>query len=116
MLEQAKNTGFRSVILTAVAMAIAILMPALATGNASAASSYCYGGGGICPVFNGSNSGLYYADIPNYAATSMICWEDSQWYSVNYSSNRWFKVTTPYTSTTWMHSSEVYNQTTVPHC
>lgn len=79
------------------------------------ASSYC-SGPGSCPVFSGPNSSLQYAHIPNFTLVQMICWTDNQWHSVNYWSDRWFKVSTPYTSTTWMHSSEVYSQTTTPHC
>ena len=105
------RAGISSLITALALTGAAVTTP----GTASAASSYC-AAPGSCPVFAGPNSSYYYADIPKYSATGMLCWTDAQWYSVNYSSNRWFKVTTAYTGTTWMHSSEVYNQRTVPHC
>jgi hypothetical protein len=109
----------RSLIRAALGLALALALGAVAAITvqepAFAASTYCHASGS-CPVFAGPNSGYYYAEIPNYSSVSMICWTDAQWYSVNYWSNRWFKVNTVYTGPTWMHSSEVYNQTTVGHC
>lgn len=109
------ESHFRSATGVLAAIAAAIGFGVVAPAPASAALSYC-AASGSCPVFAGPDSAYYYAEIPNLTATQMICWTDAQWYSVNYSSNRWFKVSTPYTSTTWMHSSEVYNQITVSHC
>lgn len=105
----------RSTLGTAIAATAVVGAAVMTPGTAAAAGTYCHASGS-CPVFAGPNSSYYYAEIPNNAAVGMICWTDAQWYSVNYSSNRWFKVSTVYTGTTWMHSSEVYNQVSTPHC
>jgi hypothetical protein len=47
----------------------------------------------------------------------MTCWEDGISYTGNYTSNRWFEGHALGLSGTWLiHSSFVYNQTSVGEC
>jgi hypothetical protein len=114
-----KRTGISGKLVNitaAIAMAAAFCVPALTTGTAFASGTYCWGSGGSCPVFSGPYPSDYYFDLGNNAPVSMICWDDTVSYNVNYTSKRWFKIYNGITGTAWMHSSEVYSQTSVPHC
>jgi hypothetical protein len=99
---------------TIAALSVAALM--LPT-SASASSTYCRAGSawGSCPIYAGPYTGYYVSEIPNGTSVHMLCWTDTQWADINYWSPRWFKVSTVY-GTWWMHSSEVYSQTSVGHC
>jgi hypothetical protein len=80
--------------------------------NYSGASALlaCWDGG--CPV--GS-----YQWWNNGGRVSMSCWFDdpNHWFNGNYNSDRWFVVQAVPLAGRWVvHSSYVYNQTSVGHC
>lgn len=57
--------------------------------------------------------------LPNGTAVQMVCYTDTVWTYGNYWSPRWFLVIYTHlwwTNYTWVHSSYVYYQTSVPHC
>lgn len=105
-----------TVVLAIVTMLIVLITPLAANTAVSAAGTYCWGQAGSCPVFATPDPNTLFFSLNNNAPVGMICWTNTVWYSVNYSSPRWFKVNNPIIGIQWMHSSEVYNQTTVPHC
>jgi len=64
-----------------------------------------------CPNTACSNQTL----LPRGTGVVMLCWGDYQYALGNYWSARWFVVYYGYGSG-WVHSSYVYNQTSVGHC
>jgi hypothetical protein len=116
MNTQTLKLRLKASAIAVVGLAFAIFAPILATGVASAqAGTYCSGSGGSCPVF-GTSSPPPFTTLGNGAPVGMICWTDNVWYTVNYSSNRWFKGNNPIVGIQWFHSSAIFNQTSVPHC
>jgi len=112
-------------ILLAIAGSAAILgvtaTPAAAAAPCSAVScTYNYSGSSSllacwdsgCTV----GTGVWWG---NGSKVSMSCWFDdpNHWYNGNYNSDRWFIVTAVPLAGRWLvHSSYVYNQTSVGHC
>ena len=99
--------------LLAAALAVAVFG---GTARAASASSWLWASGGK-PVDGAYQpySWAFYYSMPSLTPARMICWVDSQWYTGNYRSPRWFKVDTIY-GRFYVHSSYVYSQTRVPHC
>jgi hypothetical protein len=98
--------------------------PASAAGAPAAQqphySSYVdsYNSSGVNLRSCGSTTCGSYAYMPNDTGVTMQCWEDTQSVSPpnsNYTSSRWFRVSSPY-GTGYVHSSLVFNQTGVGPC
>lgn len=117
---QTTKLELKALAIAIIMMIAAIFVPVLATaGTVSAAGPYVNCGGGVtgtCPVFSTPSPSTHFFDIGNNAPVGMICWKDTVWHTVNYSSNRWFKVNNPIFGTQWVHSSEVYDQISTPLC
>jgi hypothetical protein len=112
---------------SALVMLVAVM--ALGAGTASSKTSRATG----TPVV-WSNSGGYVAGrncanvgcsvqywIKNGTAFATLCWVDTVWQYVNYSSPRWFYgyytlATGGWKYYTWVHASQVYYQQWTPHC
>ena len=82
-----------------------------------ASASYTWDPRGVSRLFACPSAGcITGTTVNNNTYVAMQCWQDGGWYTGAYSSNRWFRVTIWGSYTTWMHSSNVYAQTTVPRC
>jgi hypothetical protein len=95
---------------------VGVLAAAVFAAVAGAASaSYSYSRGDSVAAW--WQPGVYAFQIPNYTSVRMLCWTDGVWWNGNYWSNRWFRVSMIYgDGREWLHSSNVYAQTSVPHC
>lgn len=60
--------------------------------------------------------GMVIANLYNDSTVYMRCWMDSYWTYGNYSTNRWFYVTTTGGGSGWITASYVFNQATTPAC
>lgn len=118
-------TKKRHASLAVAGMASALLATGITVASpatpASAAGSYVWSSTGWtafrpCPhVDNNFCKPFWY--FRNGAAVSMFCWQDGELATGNYASRRWFYVFDPSSGYDgWVHSSLVYNQTSVRQC
>jgi len=102
-------------LLVAVLLATAtIVMLSPATGQAASSSRCNYRNN--CPVFRAPTSGGATQTILGPVPVTMLCWKDGPWQTLNYRTNRWFKVTIPTFGTWWVSASEITSQAKVPAC
>ncbi|MEA2191654.1 MAG: hypothetical protein QOI73_1775 [Solirubrobacteraceae bacterium] len=101
-------------------IAASVLVMSLAiAGPAQAGMPIVYDqSGGSVPMFVGTKASLpveYWE--PNSSQFEMNCWTDDDWYSGNYSTNRWF-YGQDYATGDWGYvpASYVYYQVDVPSC
>lgn len=94
--------------------------PAHAAPCSPTSCVYNYNGSNValsCVTGSGCTMGTW-VPVGNGFKVNMYCWFDDTTSSTgNYSSKRWFQVTAiPLVGRWYVHSSYVYNQTTVGHC
>ena len=99
-------------VVTAIAAAAAMTVPALAVAPVAAAYGPSYCNSSSCILSGAPSSGAEYFEMPRGTAESMLCWTDNQWFD---GTNRWFKVSTIY-GTNYTIATQVSNQTRVGHC
>src|SRR6266511_3959676 len=102
--------------LMVMATAVAVLALGWSPNLAQAAGPYLTGSAAMRDYVNISLSGCQ--PVGSWSAgtpVSMTCWIDDSWATGAYSSNRWFYVVNG-TKKSFVHSSWVASQTSVPHC
>ena len=102
---------------TIVAGGMAVGM--LAATSAAASASYTWSKGGVSRTFAAPGPAhITTTTVNNNTSATMKCWQDGPSWTGVYKSNRWFKVRLgyPFYITTWMHSSNIYDQTSVGRC
>lgn len=102
--------------LMVMATAVAVLALGWSPNLAQAAGPYLTGSAAMRDCVNISLSGCQ--PVGSWSAgtpVSMTCWIDDSWATGAYSSNRWFYVVNG-TKKSFVHSSWVASQTSVPHC
>ncbi|MCX6728500.1 MAG: hypothetical protein NTV39_01905 [Candidatus Saccharibacteria bacterium] len=102
-----------------VAMVLSISILTTLPASAGAAAWLWSNHGSWTPTHTSCASVACPADywVPNNTKFIMRCYMDAQWATGNYSSNRWFAGYPQYYSRyTYVHSSYVYYQYSVPRC
>jgi hypothetical protein len=98
------------------ALALVLSVGLLAATAEAASASYTWDPRGVSFLF-ASPGVITGTTVNNNTTVTMQCWTDAGSYTGAYTSNRWFRVRiVAWNYVTWMHSSNVYAQTSVAHC